>query len=162
MSSFLNLLSDDCVNFEKCGDVIVSTKDNMIGIFCHFCCDIYTNLSEFLHHLQWMHNNLLGFTKPHNVYTVEELMAQEDAQTQANLSSNSSDSGLPADAAAAAEATCLERGNSCNMETEPTNQNICKALSELDYRRTKTINKNATVLQWRAEGESNGALIITP
>ncbi|XP_030554625.1 protein teflon isoform X2 [Drosophila novamexicana] len=151
MSSFLNLLSDDCVNFEKCGDVIVSTKDNMIGIFCHFCCDIYTNLSEFLHHLQWMHNNLLGFTKPHNVYTVEELMAQEDAQTQANLSSNSSDSGLPADAAAAAEATCLERGNSCNMETEPTNQNICKALSELDYRRTKTINKNATVLQWRAE-----------
>ncbi|EDW60509.2 protein teflon isoform X2 [Drosophila virilis] len=151
MSSFLNLLSDDCVNFEKCGDVIVSTKDNMIGIFCHFCCDIYTNLSEFLHHLQWMHNNRLGFTKPHNVYTVEELMAQEEAQTQANLSSHSSDSGLPADATAAAEATCLGRGNSCDMATEPINQNICKALSELDYRRTKTINKNETVLQWRAE-----------
>ncbi|XP_064537925.1 protein teflon isoform X2 [Drosophila montana] len=151
MSSFLNLLSDDCVNFEKCGDVIVSTKDNMIGIYCHFCCDIYTNLSEFLHHLQWMHNNLLGFTKPHSVYTVEELMAQEDVQTQTNISSSSSDSGLPADAAAAAEATCLGRGNSCSMETDPTNQNICKALSELDYRKTKSINKNENVLQWRAE-----------
>ncbi|KAM8712626.1 hypothetical protein ACLKA7_013028 [Drosophila subpalustris] len=106
MSALINRLSDGCVDFEKCGDVVVSPKDNMIGVFCHFCCDIFRSLLEFLHHLQDAHNDVLWFPRPHNVYTVEQLLSlpdrsspvqSGDAQMQANCSS-SCDSGIPADA----------------------------------------------------------------
>ncbi|XP_034477569.1 protein teflon isoform X2 [Drosophila innubila] len=111
MSSLINHLSDGCVNFEKCGDVVVSPKDNMIGVFCHFCCDIFTSLLQFLHHLQDAHNDVLAFTKAHNVYTVEQLMSlpdrsspvqSQDAELQANCSNSSGDSGVPAESILAA------------------------------------------------------------
>lgn len=111
MSSLINLLSDRCVNFEKCGDVVVSPKDNMIGVFCHFCCDIFKNLLEFLHHLQNAHSDVLAFTKSHNVYSMEQLMSvpdrsllvlSQEVQLQADCSNSSNDSGVPADAISAA------------------------------------------------------------
>ncbi|XP_022227564.2 protein teflon [Drosophila obscura] len=98
MSSFLDLLGDGGhVHFEKCGDVVVSPKDNMVAMFCHFCRDIFTHLPEFMRHLQWSHSDVLTFTKEQNVYRVEELMSlessEEDTQSQAN-SCSSGDSGL--------------------------------------------------------------------
>lgn len=104
MSSFINLLSDGCVDFEKCGDVVVSVKDNIIGMFCHFCSDIFTSLSEFLHHLQWVHNDVLSFTEEHNVYTMEELMSLPDSPSN----SSSSDSRVAADATSAISVTCVD------------------------------------------------------
>lgn len=80
MSSFVNLLSDGCADIKKCGDVVVSAKDNMIGMFCQFCCDIFTNINQFWHHLQLMHNDKLHFTKEHNVYSIEELMCLSDQE----------------------------------------------------------------------------------
>lgn len=165
MNCFFNSLSEGCVNFEKCGDVIVSPKDNMIGMFCHFCSDIYTNLSEFLHHLQWMHNDVLKFTETYNVYSVEELLSsadtQVDVQSQAN-SSSSSDSGMPADTADATGTTCLNNGTSCTTQTDAIasialNQNILSALAsyEVDYQETKASKKTNSpknVLQWNTEG----------
>ncbi|XP_017146220.1 protein teflon [Drosophila miranda] len=97
MSSFLDILGDGHVNFEKCGDVVVSPKDNMVAMFCHFCKDIFTHLPEFMRHLQWSHSDVLQFTKEQNVYRVEELMAlessEDDVQSQEN-SCSSGDSGL--------------------------------------------------------------------
>ncbi|XP_001360712.4 protein teflon isoform X1 [Drosophila pseudoobscura] len=97
MSSFLDILGDGHVNFEKCGDVVVSPKDNMVAMFCHFCKDIFTHLPEFMRHLQWSHSDVLQFTKEQNVYRVEELMSlessEDDVQSQAN-SCSSGDSGL--------------------------------------------------------------------
>ncbi|XP_023160001.2 protein teflon isoform X2 [Drosophila hydei] len=167
MNCFFNSLSEGCVNFEKCGDVIVSPKDNMIGMFCHFCSDIYTNLSEFLHHLQWMHNDVLKFTETYNVYSVEELLSsadtQVDVQSQAN-SSSSSDSGMPADTADATGTTCLNNGISCTTQTDAIasialNQNILSALAsyEVDYQETKASKKTNSpknVLQWNTEADS--------
>lgn len=175
MSCFFNSLSDGCVTFEKCGDVIVSPQDNMIGMFCRFCSDIYTNLSEFLHHLQWMHSDVLRFTKAHNVYSMEELMSSTDTQNDVHLqanssSSSSSDSGMPADAADATDAStgCLSSVISCTMESDAIasivmNKNILKALAtyEVDYQETKASKKTNSpknVLQWQAEGESNELL----
>lgn len=106
MSSFVNLLSDDYVDFEKCGDVVLSTKDNMIGLYCRFCCDIFTNLNEFFHHLQLIHNDVLNFTKEHNVYSIEELMFSSDQDNDIESQTSSgcnSDSGAPVDAALATD-----------------------------------------------------------
>ncbi|KAH8418618.1 hypothetical protein KR222_006748 [Zaprionus bogoriensis] len=89
MNSFVNKLSNDYVNFEKCGDVVVSPKDNMIGMFCHFCCDLFTNLPEFMHHLQEAHNDVLGFTSAYNVYSIEELMGLSDEEEVLCCSSSS-------------------------------------------------------------------------
>ncbi|XP_017077822.1 protein teflon [Drosophila eugracilis] len=87
MSTFLEMLSgDQNVDLKKCGDVVISPSDNMIALYCHFCSDIYTNLPEFLRHLQWAHVDVLHFTKEPNVYSVEELLidrevSEENAQT---------------------------------------------------------------------------------
>ncbi|XP_043641504.1 protein teflon [Drosophila teissieri] len=96
MSTFLDMLSgSQCVSLEKCGDVVVSTTDCMIALYCHFCRDLFTQLPEFLRHLQSAHSDVLHFTKEHNVYSVEELMsgeqeeAQEDAQSVGHNSSSS-------------------------------------------------------------------------
>ncbi|XP_016947082.2 protein teflon [Drosophila biarmipes] len=100
--SFLDMLSGSGdVDLKKCGDVVVSPSDNMIALYCHFCRDIFTQLPEFLRHLQWAHADALHFTKEHNVYSVEELMSdeqegQEDAQS-AGDSSSSGDSGVHAE-----------------------------------------------------------------
>lgn len=106
MSSFVNLLSDDYVDFEKCGDVVLSTKDNMIGLYCRFCCDIFTNLNEFFHHLQLIHNDVLHFTKEHNVYSIEELIClsdQENDNESQTSSGRDSVSGAPVVAALATD-----------------------------------------------------------
>lgn len=167
MSGFFNSLSDGCVTFEKCGDVIVSPQDNMIGLFCRFCSDIYTNLSEFLHHLQRMHSDVIKFTKAHNVYSMEELLSSTDTQNDVHLQANSSStsssySGNPADTADATNATtaCLNSLNtiSCTMETDAvasiaTNKNIVSALEtyEVEYQETKDSQK---ITSPKAEGES--------
>ncbi|XP_030388441.1 protein teflon isoform X2 [Scaptodrosophila lebanonensis] len=103
MPTFLDMLTgEDSVHLEKCGDVVVSPKDNVFALFCHFCRDMFaTNLPEFLRHLQSVHCDVLHFTKEHNVYSVEELLAgtptqDTDAQSQAD-SSCSGDSGMPAE-----------------------------------------------------------------
>lgn len=108
MSSFVNLLSDGCADIEKCGDVVVSAKDNMIGMFCHFCCDIFTNINQFWHHLQLLHNDKLRFTKEHNVYSIEELICPSDQEENVELHTNSSMgsvAGVPAEAAVSADKT---------------------------------------------------------
>ncbi|KMY94456.1 protein teflon [Drosophila simulans] len=95
MSKFLDMLSgSQCVSLEKCGDVVVSTNDCMIALYCHFCRDLFTQLPEFLRHLQSNHSDVLHFTKEHNVYSVEELLsgeqdkAHEDAQSAGHNSSS--------------------------------------------------------------------------
>lgn len=106
MSSFVNLLSDDYVDFEKCGDMVLSSKDNMIGLYCRFCCDIFTNLNEFFHHLQLIHNDVLHFTKEHNVYSIEELICpsdQENDNESQTSSGRDSVSGAPVVAALATD-----------------------------------------------------------
>lgn len=106
MSSFVNLLSDGCADIEKCGDVVVSVKDNMIGMFCQFCCDIFTNINQFLHHLQLMHNDKLRFTKAHNLYNIEELICPSDQEENVELYTNSSKgsvAGVPAEATVSAD-----------------------------------------------------------
>ncbi|EDV55665.1 protein teflon [Drosophila erecta] len=96
MSAFLDKLSgSQCVSLEKCGDVVVSTNDCMIALYCHFCRDLFTQLPEFLRHLQGAHSDVLHFTKEHNVYSVEELMSgeQDDAQEDAHSAGHNSSSG---------------------------------------------------------------------
>ncbi|XP_062136262.1 protein teflon isoform X2 [Drosophila sulfurigaster albostrigata] len=78
MSLFANLLLETCVNFEKCGDVVVSRKENIVGLSCQFCCDIFISVIAFLHHLQKMHCDILEFPREHNVYTMNEIMSLED------------------------------------------------------------------------------------
>ncbi|XP_051861349.1 protein teflon [Drosophila albomicans] len=78
MSLFANLLLETCVNFEKCGDVVVSRKENIVGLSCQFCYDIFNSVIEFLHHLQKMHCDILEFPREHNVYTMDEIMSLED------------------------------------------------------------------------------------
>ncbi|ALC40526.1 tef [Drosophila busckii] len=138
MTTFLDLLAKGEVKMEKCGDVVVSPQDNMIGLFCHFCCDIFTNLTEFMNHLQWMHNNMIAFTKEHNVYTVEELMALEDPPSQQDAddisqanSSRSSDSGV-----AVGDATPAQQQLDC------LSYNIINSLSAYDVEFDKSIVKS--------------------
>ncbi|XP_041563167.1 protein teflon isoform X2 [Drosophila elegans] len=98
MSTFMDMLtSSQCVDLKKCGDVVVSPSDNMVAIYCHFCRDIFAHLPEFLRHLQWSHYDVLNFTKEQNVYSLEELLSEEEyAQSTGNNNSSSSsgDSGI--------------------------------------------------------------------
>ncbi|XP_017024644.1 protein teflon [Drosophila kikkawai] len=71
---------DGQIAFEKCGDVVVSPKDNQIALFCHFCKDLITHLPQFLRHLHEAHGDVLHFTQEHNVYSVEELLSGEEAE----------------------------------------------------------------------------------
>jgi len=72
----------------------------MIALYCHFCRDLFTQLPEFLRHLQSNHSDVLHFTKEHNVYSVEELLsgeqgkAHEDAQSAGHNSSSGDSSSL--------------------------------------------------------------------
>ncbi|KRF99108.1 uncharacterized protein Dwil_GK27569 [Drosophila willistoni] len=100
MSSFLNLLpSGSNVNLEKCGDVVISPKDNIMALYCRFCSDIFTRLPEFARHLQANHSDILSFAVEQNVYSVEELLGdqdnEQDTEQSASDSSSSGDSGLP-------------------------------------------------------------------
>ncbi|XP_070068306.1 protein teflon isoform X1 [Drosophila takahashii] len=99
MASFLDMLTgSSSVDLKKCGDVVVSPSDNMLAIYCHFCRDIFTHLPEFLRHLQWAHVDQLHFTKEHNVYSVEELMSdEEEFQSTGGNSSSGGDSGVQAE-----------------------------------------------------------------
>ncbi|TDG45292.1 hypothetical protein AWZ03_008261 [Drosophila navojoa] len=139
----------------------------MIGMFCRFCSDIYTNLSKFLHHLQWMHSDVLKFTKAHNVYSMEELLSSSDTQNDVHLQANSSsrsssDSGMPADKADATDSS--NSGISYTMESDAIasivmNKNILSALAtyEVDYQETKASKKTNSpknVLQWQAEADN--------
>lgn len=76
------LAHDGQMDFEKCGDVVVSPKDNKIALFCHFCKDLFTYLPEFLRHLQVAHGDVLHFTKEHHVYSVEELLSAGGTEDQ--------------------------------------------------------------------------------
>ncbi|KAI8039990.1 hypothetical protein M5D96_007415 [Drosophila gunungcola] len=73
MSTFMDMLTgSQCVDLKKCGDVVVSPSDNM-----------------------WAHVDVLNFTKEQNVYSLEELLSEEEyAQSAGNNSSSSGDSGI--------------------------------------------------------------------
>ncbi|XP_070134136.1 protein teflon [Drosophila bipectinata] len=97
MTSFLDLLEGNDVNFEKCGDVVISPKNNMVALFCHFCRDMFTGLPKFVRHLQLAHGDVLPFNQEQNVYSVEELMSssglEEDRQSP-GIDTSSGDSGM--------------------------------------------------------------------
>ncbi|XP_016988738.1 protein teflon isoform X1 [Drosophila rhopaloa] len=99
MSSFMDMLTGSrSVDLKKCGDVVVSPSDNMVAVYCHFCRDIFTNLREFLRHLQWAHVDVLHFTKEQNGYCVEELLSEEeDAQSAGSRNTSGGDSGVQAE-----------------------------------------------------------------
>lgn len=80
MTSILDLPDGNDVNFEKCGDVVISPKDNVVALFCHFCRDMFTSLPKFVRHLQWAHGDVLSFKQEQNVYSVEELMSSSGAE----------------------------------------------------------------------------------
>ncbi|XP_032596764.1 protein teflon [Drosophila grimshawi] len=153
MSSILNPMSNSCVNYEKCGDVIVSPKNNVIKMYCNFCSDLFENLVEFLHHLQWMHNDVLGFDKPYNVYNIEQLLPQtdaaEDLESQAE-SSSSSDSGIPSNTSYELEPE--------TKSSQARNKNILDALAayDVDYKKGKE-----SVMQWQANdtGTKDGDVV---
>ncbi|XP_020807513.1 protein teflon isoform X2 [Drosophila serrata] len=93
------VINDGHMAFEKCGDVVVSTKDNKLALFCHFCKDLITYLPQFLRHLHEAHGDVLHFKNDHNVYSVEELLsgaAEEDREAE-DVENNSQDEncGMP-------------------------------------------------------------------
>ncbi|XP_039484086.1 protein teflon [Drosophila santomea] len=139
MSTFLDMLSgSQCVSLEKCGDVVVSTNDCMIALYCHFCRDLFTQLPEFLRHLQGAHSDVLHFTKEHNVYSVEELMsgeqeeAQEDAQSVGHNSSSGDSRGLAkSEDSRATEATEDNSDNSPVKSEQKGSQSEINLLAEV-------------------------------
>ncbi|XP_034654566.1 protein teflon isoform X2 [Drosophila subobscura] len=129
MTSFIDLLGDGGhVHFEKCGDIAVSPKDNVVAMFCHFCRDIFTHLPEFMRHLQRSHSDTLHFAKEQNVYSVEELLSMESSEdeTQSQAHSCSSvDSGL---AGETEDADAAPRSSACLA----SNVDIMNALAVFD------------------------------
>ncbi|XP_034132025.1 protein teflon isoform X2 [Drosophila guanche] len=129
MTSFLDLLGDGGhVHFEKCGDIVVSPKDNVVAMFCHFCRDIFTHLPEFIRHVQRSHSDILHFTKEQNVYSVEELLAMESSEDETQSQAHSC-SSVDSGSAGEMEDADVAPGSSDYLAS---NVDIMKALAAFD------------------------------
>ncbi|XP_068145063.1 protein teflon [Drosophila tropicalis] len=156
MSSFLNLLPDGSnANLEKCGDVVISPKDNIMALFCRFCSDIFTRLPEFSRHLQANHSDILSFVVEQNVYSVEELLGhqdnEQDNEQSVSDSSSSGDSGLPE---RERDEEIIKDNATSELYACQSNANIMEALAANDIDLNDSLDNSDNVKDLKAEVES--------
>ncbi|BFG05913.1 protein teflon [Drosophila madeirensis] len=154
MTSFFDLLGDGGdVHFEKCGDIAVSPKDNVVAMFCHFCSDIFTHLPEFMRHLQRSHSDTLHFTKEQNVYRVEELLSMESSEDETQSQAHSCSSVNSGLAGETEDADAAPRSSDCLA----SNVDIMNALAAFDVE-VDAINVKCETQEMKEKGAARNIL----